>query len=56
MASKRILLIASGEKKTDAIKKMLFEKITPKVPASALRLHPSVDVVITKDIGDHLNL
>ncbi len=47
MLAKRILLIASGEKKADALNKALFGPITPEVPASALQLHH--DVIIVAD-------
>ena len=45
MQAKRILLIASGENKADALYRSLFGPITPAVPASILQLHNNVTVV-----------
>ena len=47
MRSKRILLIATGEKKADAIKKMLSGEVTPRVPCSILNNH--ADTIIMLD-------
>ncbi|MGI6575573.1 MAG: glucosamine-6-phosphate deaminase [bacterium] len=44
--SKKVLLLASGENKADAIHKMAKGKITPQVPASILQLHPDVVVIV----------
>ena len=40
-----VLLIASGEKKADALCKALFGPVTPEVPASALQFHSNVTIV-----------
>ena len=45
MRARRILLIASGEAKRDAVRKAFYGPVTPQVPASALQLHPNVFVV-----------
>ncbi len=45
LRAKHILLIASGEKKADALCKALYGPITPEVPASALQFHGNVTVV-----------
>ncbi len=45
MQARRILLIASGENKADALYRSLFGPITPAVPASILQLHNNVTVV-----------
>lgn len=47
MHAKKILLVASGEDKADAIAKAFYGKITPQVPASILQLHN--DVVLVAD-------
>ncbi len=47
MAAKKILLVASGEGKAQAVYDSCFGPITPQVPASALQLH--TDVVIIAD-------
>jgi glucosamine-6-phosphate deaminase len=49
MTAKRILFLATGANKADAVKGMLFGPITPKNPSSALQLHRHVDVVLTED-------
>lgn len=45
MQAKKILLVASGESKADAIYKAIYGPITPAVPASVLQLHRDVVVV-----------
>lgn len=45
MQAKKIVLVASGESKADAVYKMAYGPITPSVPASVLQLHPDVIVV-----------
>ncbi len=48
MQAKKILLIASGEKKKAILEKAMFGKITPEVPASILQLHPDVTVIYSE--------
>lgn len=50
MDAKKILLVATGEGKADALYKSLFGPITPQVPASILQLHS--DVVVVADEAD----
>ncbi len=47
MHAKKILLIASGEDKADAVAKAFFGEITPQVPGSILQLHN--DVILIAD-------
>ncbi len=58
MQSKKVVLIATGENKVYAVKKMLFEEITPNLPASILQVHNDftliVDDIIGKEIRDYL--
>ena len=49
MAAKKILLVATGSAKADALYKSLYGPITPKVPASILQLHPDLTVVADED-------
>ena len=49
MSARKILLIATGEAKADALYKSLYGPITPNVPASILQLHPDVTVVADED-------
>ena len=45
MQAKKILLIAGGEEKAEALKNSLYGPITPSVPASILQLHNDVTVI-----------
>ncbi|MDO5392551.1 MAG: glucosamine-6-phosphate deaminase [Eubacteriales bacterium] len=45
MSAKKILLVATGENKAEALYRSLYGKITPNVPASILQLHNDVTVV-----------
>ncbi len=47
MHAKRILVIASGENKAEAVYNAIYGRITPEVPASILQLHN--DVIIIAD-------
>lgn len=46
MHAKKVLLLASGENKADAIYNTLYGGITPEVPASILQLHQDVIVLL----------
>ncbi|MEE1247363.1 MAG: glucosamine-6-phosphate deaminase [Acutalibacteraceae bacterium] len=48
MRSKKILLIATGEKKAKAIKAMVSGEITPQIPCSILNEHDDVIVMLDK--------
>lgn len=48
MQSEKILLLASGEKKANAIAKTICGEIDPHVPASVLQLHRDVTIIIDK--------
>ena len=54
MSAKKIILLASGESKAEAILKTVKGKITPKVPASILQLHDDVTLIIDKDAAKYL--
>lgn len=45
LQARRVLLIASGADKADALAASCFGPITPQVPASILQLHPDVTVI-----------
>ena len=49
LRAKRILLIATGAAKQDAMRDSFFGPITPKMPASALQLHPDVTVIADEE-------
>lgn len=45
MMAKKILVIVSGEDKSEALKKVCFGPVIPQVPGSILQMHPDVTVV-----------
>ena len=49
MKAKKVLLIASGKDKAEALKALIEGKVTPKVPATILRFHPDVTVIADED-------
>lgn len=49
MKSKKIIVIASGEEKAEAVKAMLDGKISTDMPASMLQMHRDVVVIIDED-------
>jgi glucosamine-6-phosphate deaminase len=46
MKAKKIILLASGEKKAEIISKLVEDKISTRVPASMLQVHPNVLVIV----------
>ena len=48
--ARRILILASGKEKADAIKEMLSDTIDTKCPATLLSLHNDVTVIVTEDV------
>ena len=49
MMSRKILLLASGAGKAEAVYQAFFGPITPQVPASILQLHPDVTLVVDEE-------
>ncbi len=49
LLAKRIILLANGESKAEAVAKMCNGFITTQVPASLLQLHPDVTVLLDKE-------
>lgn len=56
MKAKKILLLASGEKKAEIIAKLVEEKISTRIPASILQVHPDVLVIIDKGAASLLKI
>lgn len=54
LSAKKIILLASGESKAEAILKTVKGKITPQVPASVLQLHNDVILIIDKEAAKYL--
>lgn len=48
MAAKKVVLIATGEKKAQAIHDMVKGEVTPQVPASILQEHPDTVIFLDK--------
>lgn len=55
LKSKKIILMAFGKNKAEAIQKMIEGPVTEDVPASALQNHPDVTVIVDEDAGSLLN-
>ena len=49
MQAKKLLLVASGKNKQDAVKKLLSGEITEEFPASILNKHNDVVVIIDEE-------
>lgn len=49
MAAKKILVVASGKGKAQAVKDMLMGLVSPRVPASILRFHQNVVLVADEE-------
>ena len=54
MDSKKIILLANGEGKKDAIYNTVKGKIDPQVPASILQLHKDVTLIIDEKAASRL--
>lgn len=54
LSARAIVLIATGETKTDAVSAMLYGGVTTRVPASFLQLHPQVSVMLDDSLADQL--
>jgi len=54
MSAKKIILIASGDKKAQAIKDALEGEINPAVQASILQFHPDVTVILDTEAASLL--
>lgn len=54
MNSKKIILLANGLNKAEAIEKAVKGKINPSIPASILQLHNDVTIIIDKEAASLL--
>ncbi len=54
MHARKILLLANGQSKAEALGKALYGGITPEIPASILQLHQDVTVVVDEDCADFI--
>ncbi|MCG8483601.1 MAG: glucosamine-6-phosphate deaminase [Clostridia bacterium] len=51
MNARKILLLATGEKKTEIVHEMIYGRISSNVPATVLQLHPNVIVLVDEAAG-----
>ncbi|MFP4478039.1 MAG: glucosamine-6-phosphate deaminase [Candidatus Izemoplasmatales bacterium] len=56
MYSKKILLIALGESKADAVYKMVYGMVSDDFPASILQLHPDITIIVDEAAASKLNM
>ncbi|MDX1384177.1 MAG: glucosamine-6-phosphate deaminase [Thermoanaerobaculia bacterium] len=56
LGSRHALLLAWGEEKADAVRRMIEGPVSAKCPASALQLHPRVSVVLDAAAASRLEL
>lgn len=54
LSAKKIILIASGQSKAEAIAKAIKGKIIPQLPASILQLHNDITVIADKEAAKNL--
>lgn len=55
MHAKKIILMATGKEKADAIKKTVEGSISPEVPASVLQLHPNTYLILDEGAASKLS-
>ena len=53
--AKKIMLLASGEGKAEAIYNTVHGKVTPEVPASILQFHNDIVVILDEAAASKLN-
>lgn len=53
-SAKKIILIATGENKAEAIAQTVNGKINPQIPASVLQLHNDVTIIVDEAAGSKL--
>ena len=56
MAAKKIILMAYGTKKAQAIHDLVLGEVTPDVPASILQRHPDVTLLLDEEAASLLDL
>ena len=54
--AERVILVANGANKADAVARAIEGPVTAMCPASALQLHPKVTFVVTEDAASKLTL
>ncbi len=54
MQARRVLILASGANKADAVRKMALGPVTEQVPASVLQLHPCCTLIVDRAAASQL--
>lgn len=54
MHTRKIVLVAKGERKAEIVKQMLLGPITTDIPASVLQLHPNCEFLLDADAAKYL--
>ena len=54
MRAKKILMLATGSNKADAVFRMIKGEVTEACPASVLQLHKNVTVILDKEAAAKL--
>lgn len=54
MQAERIILLANGTSKAEAVRAAVAGEITPRVPASILQLHPNCTFIVDKEAARYL--
>ena len=55
LEAEKLILLANGENKADAVMKTVEGPITASIPASAIQLHPNVTVIMDKAASGKLS-
>ena len=55
LKARKLVLIASGEKKANIISKALHDKVNNQVPATIIQQHPDCEVILDKAAASQLN-
>lgn len=54
MHTRKIVLVAKGERKAEIVKQMLLGPVTTDIPASVLQLHPNCEFLLDTDAAKYL--
>ena len=54
MLARRVVLLASGKEKAEAVRKAVCGSVSPAAPASILQLHPDATIIVDRDAAAEL--
>ena len=55
LKARRVVVIANGLKKADAVKAILTQPISPSIPGTVLRCHPNLILMLDKEAASKIN-